>query len=91
MSCRYLLGASLVMILAGCQSTHYPSNRIGPLAPDNPSPDLSSDGGQDLDAGPFAGVDPTVAHFFNTASLANDESAALAATQDGGANADAGN
>jgi hypothetical protein len=36
-------------------------------------------------------TDPIVAHFFNTATDANNEAAVLAATQDGGANADAGN
>jgi hypothetical protein len=35
-------------------------------------------------------TDPIVAHFFNTATIANDEAAVIAATQDGGPNADAG-
>ena len=86
---RYLLGASLALVLAGCQSTQSPSGRIRPIASDAPLGD-ASDGGEDSDGGAFAGVDPTVAHFFNTATLANDEAAVLVATQDGGADADAG-
>ena len=89
MTYRYVLGVSLALILSGCQSTQSPSSRIRPLQSDEPAVGASPVDAT-ADGGPFAGVDPIVAHFFNTATEANDDAAVLVANQDGGANADAG-
>jgi predicted dienelactone hydrolase len=78
MTVRLMFGSALAAwALAACQQ------------PPSPDARLQADGVSAQDAG----VDPIVAHFFNTAALAQADVAVIvqAANTDGGANADAGN